>query len=57
MLIQIERCSLPSGWYKDLISYVIEVDSEDSEKYYKGEWFILKIDCRRISKRKQHEES
>ena len=52
MLIQIERCSLPFGWYKDLVPSVIEVDYEDTDRYYSikdKDWYVLKKDCRLIS--------
>jgi hypothetical protein len=53
MYIKIEKCSLPAGWYKDLVSFVIEVDKEDETRYYSStdnNWYVLKEDARVISK-------
>lgn len=59
MLIQIERCSLPCGWYKEIIGSVVECDKEDDLVFYSSinnDWYVLKKDARVISKeRKDYE--
>ena len=58
MLIQIERCSLPSAWYKEIIGSIIECNKEDETRFYSSrdnDWYVLKKDARVINERKDHE--
>ena len=59
MLIQIERCSLPCGWYKEIVGSIIECDKEDAERWYSAndnDWYVLKEDSRLISSEKERKQ-